>query len=128
LNRLILEDTLPLDILRRPKVLTDPVSHKYLLVDFKKGPRPFSDATTAVLTLYDDRGTTLWSVDLTPSLEAKALSYGYSRMPSIVASAVNIGVWDIQFRRRDLIGVQLMGREGVGFDMNTGSARALYHW
>ena len=127
LNRLILEDTLPLDILRRPKVLTNPVSHKYLLVDFKKGPRPFSDTTTAVLTLYDDHGTMLWSVDLTPSIEAKARSYGYSRMPSVVASGANIGVWDIQFRR-ERIAVQLMGREAVGFDMNTGSAGAPYRW
>ena len=126
LNRLLLEDAFELDILRRPKLLVDPVSHKHLLVEFKTCP-PGLKCTTAVLSLYDEHGTKLWSTDLTSSTQSKMRSYQLFRVPSTAAWGMNIGIWDVQFRG-DLIAIKLMGREDIGVEIETGSPRVLYRW
>ena len=58
LNRLLLEDMFERDVVRRPKLLSDPATKELFVVDFKKN----------VLSLYTGAGRKLWSTEIAPSL------------------------------------------------------------
>ena len=65
LNRLLLEDAFPLDLMRRPKILFDATSRNYVFVDF----------AGKTIALYGQDGAKKWTADLGPSLAEPSRRY-----------------------------------------------------
>jgi hypothetical protein len=116
LNRLLLEDAFPLDILRRPKILFDAASQNYFFVDF----------AMSTVSSYGKDGKKKWTADLGP-LIAKESQYSMGfRVPGIPASAHgNCGLWDVLLSpvHPGLLMVQVDGRLYYNFELITGYAR-----
>ena len=116
LNRLLLEEAFPLDIMRRPKILFDTNSLDYIFVDF---------AETTV-SLYGQDGGRKWTADLGPALDRESRIYPYNRVRHIPASQSNVGLWNV-IPRPDMLRVHVMGVTSFRIDLDTGQVRLLPH-
>lgn len=107
LNRLLLEDAFPLDIMRRPKILSDSANQNYVFVDFP----------SRTVSLYEKDGKKNWTADLNPLI---AKEPHWLRAPGLPASNGNVGLWDVSFRPGQLV-VRLIANHLYSFDLDTGA-------
>ena len=123
LNRLLLEDVFPLDIMRRPKILFEPDSKNFVFVDFT-ATNVFEHAES--VSLYGQDGKKKWTADLGPSIEDEARHFPYFRNPGIPANYRNVGLWDV-YPQPGVLMFQAFGKHIYGIDLNTGTVIALPH-
>jgi hypothetical protein len=123
LNRLLLEDAFPLDILRRPKILFDAAASNYYFIDFAK----------KTVSLYGKDGKKKWTADLGPSIADESERFPYFRNPGIPASGSNVGLWDVSCDlsrspgRTDMILVHIFGNAFSSVDVRNGKVTRLAH-
>jgi hypothetical protein len=118
LNRLLLEDAFPLDIMRRPKILFDGAGQNYFFIDF----------AMSTVSLYGKDGKKKWTADLGPSIAKEFHMLPVFRNPGIpVANASNSGLWDVFLspRQPGLLMVEVSGMSFYRFELTTGKARGV---
>ena len=114
LNRLLLEDAFPLDIVRAPKLIADPASKLSALIVFQK----IGLSTGADVTLLDEDGAPLWTATVNPE--------------ELVPNSSNIGrfyngtegISDVRFGEDDLI-VGFNGHYSASLDLKTGTVHRM---
>jgi len=114
LNRLLLEDAFPLDILRRPKILFDVASQNYIFVDFSK----------KAVSLYGQDGQKKWTADLGPSIAHESEAFPYFRSLGMPVSSRNVGLWDVSPRPGMLL-VHILAAHSYSVNMSSGSVNRL---
>ena len=122
LNRLLLEDALPLQLIPRPKIIADPASAQYAFVEFRHSQIP--SYTSALISLCGEDGGRLWRADLDPALQAIIKAAPGARNMGGRGGNPNAGVSDARFAGEDIV-VTLMNQNRAGVDLKTGSVRLL---
>jgi hypothetical protein len=113
LNRLLLEDAFPMDIVRTPKLIADPASKLSALIVFRK----IGFSTLADVTLLGEDGGPLWKATVNPE-EIMPNSSGMARIFEME------GILDVRFGENDLI-VRFNGKFSVSLDLKTGTMHQL---
>ncbi len=122
LNRLLLEDALPLDLVPRPKIIADPASKMCALVEFRHFQDP--NFTSAIISLYGEDATKLWTADLEPQMREMIQAVPGARSRGGRAGTLNARVSDARFGEKDIL-VTMLNRNSAGVDLKTGSVRLL---
>jgi beta-lactamase regulating signal transducer with metallopeptidase domain len=129
LNRLLLEDAFPLDILRRPKILFDASSTNYIFVDFAPLVpllSPDNKRAGNTVSLYGSDGKKKWTADLGPAIADEFEDFPYFRNPGIPASKGNTGLWDVS-PRSGVILVRITANHFYSVDVRNGEVLGLPH-
>lgn len=122
LNRLLLEDALPLQLIPRPKIIADPASNLWAFVEFRHSQSP--GYTSVLISLYREDGAKLWRADLDPALQGVIKAAPSARNTAGRAEILNAGVSDVRFSEKDIV-VTLINQSRAGVDLKTGSVRLL---
>jgi hypothetical protein len=126
LNRLLLEDAFPLDIMRRPKILHDDTAQNYFFIDLAK----------KTVSLYGKDGNKKWTADLGPALaiigKASRGTHALGRRDTsmIPVTGFNLGIFDVTSwpggpGMPGTLLVEFQGREYGEIDLSTGDVRPI---